>query len=141
MLRRANISTRLTAMAVVFAVAVVSLGGFGYATVSSQVATQRKLTGLAATQGAARTAQYDFANFDGWQTAYAFDVTRLGVSAASDTAASRQAFLQAVAQTRTDLASLGTLGTRNHAIDAARLAVVNGKLAAFMQVDSQIIAF
>ena len=124
MLRRAGISTRLNLMAALSAIALITLVGVAYLAVQGQVTTQRRLTGLAATQAAARTAQFDFADFNGWQTAYAFDVTRLGVPAASDTADSRKAFLASVARTRTDIATLDALGRANHAVDTTRLASV-----------------
>ena len=139
MLRRTSISRRLTALAALFATALVFLVALAYSQVSALVATQHELTALAAARSQARVVQYDFADFNGWQTAYAFDVTRLGPSAAADTADSRKAFLTSVARTRADVTKLAGMSTKQYTLSKAHLDATAAHLGEFMTVDAQIV--
>ena len=109
MLRRYGISVRLNLLVAGFSIALVGLVGVGYNAIHSGIATQQQLVALGDVEAAAQTSQYDFADFNGWQTAYAFDVSRLGASAAADTADSRKQFLASVARTRQNLTMLKKL--------------------------------
>ncbi|HET9656736.1 MAG TPA: methyl-accepting chemotaxis protein [Kineosporiaceae bacterium] len=139
MFKNMGISARLNALVAIFSVAVVALVALGYSAVSGLSATQEDLSGLATLRAAAQTVQYDFANFNGWQTAYAFDVTRDGPSSAADTADSRKAFLDAVSATREHVATLKRLSSGRSESDRALLNSVTAGLDKFMQVDDQII--
>ncbi len=139
MLQRFRISARLIGLAVLVAVAATVLIAVSVSRVSSQRDVQRSVAQTGTLQAAAQTVQFDFADFNGWQTAYAFDVTRLGTSAAADSAESRKAFLASVARTRTNMAALQALaGTAAESVRADISAAAAG-LDTFMQVDSQVI--
>jgi methyl-accepting chemotaxis protein len=140
MLRRVGIAARLYLLAAAIGLAVMALVVVGYVSISGQVSTQNNLVSLAATRAAAQTVQFDFADFNGWQTAYAFDVERLGRSATEDQASSRKAFLGSIARTRTDLANLTKLATANADVDSSSLSEVTSGLDRFMQGDDKIIA-
>ncbi len=140
MLRRVGVTVRLTVLAVVVTVAVVTLVAVGFTELRSQVTVQKEVNALGAARAAAQTVQFDFADFNGWQTAYAFDVTRLGPSAAADSADSRKAFLASVARTRTDIAALQALTANSAASVRTDLSAVAGGLTTFMQVDDQVVA-
>jgi methyl-accepting chemotaxis protein len=140
MLRRVGISVRLYLLAAAIGMAVVVLVAVGYVSMGGQVDTQNRLVSLASTRSAAQTVQFDFGDFNGWQTGYAFDVVRLGRSAADDQASSRKAFLASIARTRTDLANLGQLARATSGVDATALTDVSSGLDQFMQADDKIIA-
>jgi methyl-accepting chemotaxis protein len=139
MLRRAGITARLSALAGMVTLAVTALVLTGYSRLSNQVDTQRELTSLAALAAAAQTSQFDFADFNGWQTAYAFDVARQGAAATSDTAPGRKAFLDAVTRTRANLTALTRLADAQPAAQRDRLDAVGAGLDSFMAVDEEII--
>jgi methyl-accepting chemotaxis protein len=139
MLRRVGISVRLNALVALVCTAMVGLISVGYVGVNSQLAAQQAVNALSDAQAAAQTLQYDFADFNGWQTAYAFDVTRLGSSAASDSADSRKAFLASIARTRRDLDTLRTASAGLKSADQAAITAVSAGLDKFMTADQQII--
>jgi methyl-accepting chemotaxis protein len=78
------------------------------------------------------------ADFNGWQTAYAFDVVRGVPGAADDATGSRKAFLESAAAFRADLTALA--GQPLAAADRDRLNAVLDLFAQFMALDKQIIA-
>ncbi|MDO9396003.1 MAG: HAMP domain-containing protein, partial [Herbiconiux sp.] len=139
MLRRATISTRLTLMAGLSSLALVVTVVLGFSSLTSAVSTQGTLNTLADAQAAAQTVQYDFADFNGWQTAYAFDVTRLGAPATEDDADSRATFLAAVDRTRADIETLRGFEARTSVVDGGGLDEVVATIDEFMAVDQQII--
>jgi diguanylate cyclase (GGDEF)-like protein len=94
---------------------------------------------VAAIRSAAQKIQYDVVSLNGWQTDYAFEVTREGPSAASDAAASRKSFLATITQTRRDLDQLKELTRARPEPDQAVLASVANDLDKFVAVDDQVI--
>ena len=138
MLRRVGISVRLNVLAAVISVAMTVLISIGYVAVSGQLTTQADLQAITRAQDSARVVQYDFADFNGWQTAYAFDVTRLGTKAAADTADSRKAFLASVSRTRKDLETLKRV-TASVSVDRVAIDAAVQGLASFMTLDDQIV--
>jgi len=138
-LRRVGISVRLNVLVALVAVALVGIVGAGYVAVTGQMNTAKEVARLGSATGAAQTAQFDFADFNGWQTAYAFDVARLGPKAAADSADSRKAFLGSVARTRQDLAALAQASTGLPAVNPADLATVTAGLDRFMSLDVEIV--
>jgi methyl-accepting chemotaxis protein len=139
MLKNAGISARMNFLVGIFAVALIGMVVLGYSAVNGQLNGQRTVSELTAMRSMAQTLQYDFADFNGWQTAYAFDVSRQGPAAASDTAASRKSFLDSVARTRQDLASLKPLAASRPQHDQDLLSGVSDGLDKFMRVDDQIV--
>ncbi|HET9654390.1 MAG TPA: methyl-accepting chemotaxis protein [Kineosporiaceae bacterium] len=139
MLKNAGISARMNVLVGIFAVALIGIVVLGYAAVTGQLDAQKELAGMAGMRSAAQTMQYDFADFNGWQTAYAFDVAHQGAQAAADTAPSRKSFLDSVARTRTDLATLKKLAAARPDTDQALLVKASDEVDKFMKVDDQIV--
>ena len=142
MLKNAGIAARLNALAGAVAVSIVALVGVGFYELNTQVKNQEWLNALATTRAAAQQAQFDFADFNGWQTAYSLDVALQGPKAAADDATSRKAFLAAVERTRVNLESLVEAGKVTEADDPAMQAQIQGAvdgLAKFMTLDEQIV--
>ncbi|HET9658174.1 MAG TPA: EAL domain-containing protein [Kineosporiaceae bacterium] len=131
-------SSRLNLLLVIFGVAVAGLGILGSATAGSLVSSQERLSRLACMRSAAQEVQYDFADFNGWQTAYAFDFTHHGPAAITDSAPSRRAFLDAIAAARRDLAKLRDVCGGRPVSDQALLASVSGGLDRFVETDDRI---
>jgi methyl-accepting chemotaxis protein len=88
--------------------------------------------------------QYDFADLNGWQNAYAFSAARQGPAGAVDTAANRKQFLVVAARTRTDLGHLVDLlssTTDGGTSEQQQLAkTAQGKFEQFMTLDARIAA-
>ncbi|WP_088283345.1 methyl-accepting chemotaxis protein [Kineosporia sp. A_224] len=143
MLKNAGIAARLNALAGVVAVSIVALVGIGFYELDTQVANQRSLNDLGNTRAAAQTLQYDFADFNGWQTAYSLDVALQGPKAAADDAPSRKAFLASVERTRKNLAALQEAAKVTEADDPVMRADIQAAadgLEKFMALDKQIAA-
>jgi methyl-accepting chemotaxis protein len=104
----------------------------------AQSASTSRVEGAARIATAAGQVKFRAADFNGWQTAYAFDVIRGENGATSDSAPSRKAFL----------ASAAAFGRESAALAALPLAPEERRLVdgmrrsfrAFMQVDRQVIA-
>ncbi len=78
------------------------------------------------------------ADFNGWQTAYAFDIIRGLKGAAADSASSRSAFLQSAASFRQELGVVQherLTGVQSQAVQTAA-----GAFAQFMNTDNRVIA-
>ena len=138
MLKKACFS-RLNLLLAIFVVAVIGVVTLGYVTATSLVSTQKDLSRIAEIHSAAQQVQYDFANFNGWQTAYAFDVAREGPQAIIEAAPSRKAYLNTVAQARRDLAELRYLARSRPDSDQAVLASVSSSLDEFVRIDDEIV--
>jgi len=107
----------------------------------SAVANQRQATADVQDYGAATRlamqVKFRSADFNGWQTAYAFDVTRGVRGAAADTSESRAAFLASAEAFRTELNALSQ--ARLTAADQATISSVTSMFDEFMAMDSRII--
>jgi methyl-accepting chemotaxis protein len=139
MLRRIGISRRLNVLVGLFVLAVACMVLLNFRSIASLRASQERLADLALHTGQARNLQFDFADFNGWQTAYAFDIVRDGVEQADDTAPSRKAFLAAEKRTRADLEEILKATQGDPAIDSKNLAEVKNLFTEFMQLDEKII--
>jgi methyl-accepting chemotaxis protein len=108
----------------------------------SALADQRRATHLVSdyqvTTRLAMQVKFRSGDFNGWQTAYAFDVARGVPGAAADTSASRASFLTAAQAFRTETAALG----RGRISDAerARIRDMMDLFDHFMTLDEQIAA-
>jgi methyl-accepting chemotaxis protein len=139
LLRRSSIRIRLialallplTALSVVALVAVSGLSTQRQASVSTAVSNSLMQQAL--------QVKYDAADWNGWQTAYAFDAIRGVKDAASDTGDSRKAFLAASAKLDKHLRSLGNSADLTKS-QAARVADAEQAVNAFDSVDSQVAA-
>jgi methyl-accepting chemotaxis protein len=137
--RIGTITARLYFMVGVAVVGVVTLIGVFYTAMHQQQTLQQHLTTLSGLRSAAQTVQYDFTDFNGWQTAYAFDVALQGPKAAADDAPSRKEFLGSVTRAKEDLAELRKRSQAVTAIRQEELAAVADGVNRFMALDDQII--
>jgi methyl-accepting chemotaxis protein len=78
------------------------------------------------------------ADFNGWQTAYAFDVIRGLPSAASDSSSSRKAFLASAADFRKELGVLS--GEQLTAAQRTALNAAKGDFEQFMTTDNRVVS-
>jgi methyl-accepting chemotaxis protein len=111
--------------------------GVGVTAMSRQ---QRATSTVAAYKTATRAAmqvKFRAADFNGWQTAYAFDVARGAEGATADTGESRAAFLASAASFRTEVAALHAVGLTPAERTAADNAVA--EFDRFMALDDVII--
>lgn len=131
--------SRLNLLLWIFVAAVVGVMIIGCFTTRSLVSAHKDLFRTAETHSVAQQVKYDFANFNGWQTGYAFDVAREGPRAISDSAPSRKAYVDAVAMARRDLAELRYLARSRPERDQAVLAAASAELDAFARADDEIV--
>jgi len=122
---------RLIALAVL-PLALVAVLGF-----SSDTNATETVAASADVANDAQSLQYQAADYNGWQTAYAFDVLRGVKGAADDTADSRKAFLASGATLQKKLALLeaNTLT----ADETALVKTAKDAIAAFDETDTQVI--
>jgi methyl-accepting chemotaxis protein len=78
------------------------------------------------------------ADFNGWQTAYAFDVIRGLPNAASDSSSSRKAFLASAADFRKELGVLS--GEQLTAAQRTALNAAKGDFEQFMTTDNRVVS-
>ncbi|MEV4279176.1 methyl-accepting chemotaxis protein [Actinoplanes xinjiangensis] len=83
-----------------------------------------------------KDAKFSAADFNGWQTAYAFDALRGVADAAADTGSSRAAFLASVDTFRTRIEAAAGLAPTDTAEEALRQ--ISGLIDEFMTVDAEI---
>jgi methyl-accepting chemotaxis protein len=140
MLRRTGISTRLNLLAALVAVALICLITVTYTAIGQQATDQREVVSATDAQGAAKTLEYDFADLNGLQSAFALTVSRSGVSAASDSAPARAAYLAAVGRAEADLATLQSRLAGRPAADRVAITGASAALADFRRIDAQAIA-
>ena len=129
-LRRFSIRARLIALAVlplilIAVVALVAVSGF-----SSDTAATAKVASSADIASDAASLQYQAADYNGWQTAYAFDAVRGVKNAADDNADSRKAFLASEKIIETKLATLNANADLT-AEETAEVKTATDALAAF----------
>jgi methyl-accepting chemotaxis protein len=97
-----------------------------------------RLTAAEAANSAALVAKFRTAEFNGWQSGYAFDIIRGVDRATEDTVGQRASFLESSAAFRDDLAQLRSLGLND--AEAALVDTAEKSFERFMKVDEQIIA-
>jgi methyl-accepting chemotaxis protein len=139
MLRRFSIRARLIAAAVVpiiliVVLAVVAIMGFGSAVDATHAAETSNAKARAALE-----LKYQAADWNGWQTAYAFDVSRGVRDAASDTGESRAAFLDSASTLDAEIAEFAARSDLDEA-EVTLLAEARTAYDAFMTVDEQVVS-
>ena len=137
-LRRLRIGTRLNLLIALFVAALAVLGGVGVVQISSAVTAQEQLSAAAALQSQAQTVVRDFADLNGWQNAYAFEVASTGAAAAADTGSNRAVFLKVAERTRASVAELGRRLDGGAQARRDQLATAQGALEKFMTIDATI---
>ncbi|GIE91286.1 methyl-accepting chemotaxis protein [Actinoplanes regularis] len=86
--------------------------------------------------GLMKDAKFSAADFNGWQTAYAFDARRGVPDAAQDTGSSRKSFLESIETFRTTVAAAAEAATSTALRD--ELKQVSALVDEYVTVDSQI---
>jgi methyl-accepting chemotaxis protein len=137
-LRRLHIGTRLNLLVVLFVASLALVGGVAVVQISAAVRAETELTDASTLRSRAQSVVYDFADLNGWQNAYAFQVATSGAAAAQDDATNRKVFLQVAERTRASVADLGRRleGSRQEWRD--QLDVAARGLERFMTLDAQI---
>jgi len=138
LLRRFSIRARLIALGVlplvlILVVSMVAVLGF-----TSDTAASEAVASSADISNDAQSLQYQAADYNGWQTAYAYDVTRGVKGAYEDTADSRKAFLASGAEVarKLDLLKANTALTDAETVQVKK---AEAAITAFNDVDKQII--
>ncbi|MBZ5740991.1 methyl-accepting chemotaxis protein [Nocardioides mangrovi] len=137
--RRTSIAARLVALALVGPVALLAVVALGVEGFSRQQDASTDVQGYLAVAGEAAAVRFQSADWNGWQTAYAFDVLRGEPTAATDEGASRTAFLQSAQQLEAGLRVLAD-DDRVPAGVADEIATAQGAYDDFMAVDTTILA-
>lgn len=130
--------SRLLAGFGVLVVLLCAVGGAGLAATAQLSADAARVAEAQSLTADAGTAKYRTADFNGWQTAYAFDIARGVAGATSDEGTSRQAFLASAAAFRADLERLhGHLLPADQELD---LTAASAAFEEFLNVDQEVIA-
>jgi methyl-accepting chemotaxis protein len=138
LLRRLRIGTRLTLLIVLVVAALSVVGGVGAVQISRAVAAQAELTRTSMLRSHAQTVVHDFADLNGWQNAYAFQVATSGPEAAADGSSNRKVFLQVADRTRASVADLTRRLEGSPQAWRDQIALAAGKLEQFMSIDATI---
>ena len=136
--RKLKIGKRLLAafgliVALIVVITIVGvIGGNAQSNAASQLTASQRLT------HEAMQVKFRGADFNGWQTGYAFDVIRGLKGATSDSAPSRASFLASAASFRKELATLD--GERQTPAEQAATTAVKNSFDQFMATDNQVIS-
>ncbi|MBG0814246.1 methyl-accepting chemotaxis protein [Planomonospora sp. ID82291] len=133
-----KVGARLGSAFAVVGVLLCGAVGVGAVGISSAREATDHLEASTAVRGAALTAKFRTADFNGWQTGYAFDVIRGVPNAADDAVGQRKNFLASTEAFRGDLDKLESMGLT--ATQRADLQRAEAAFEDFMNVDEQIIA-
>lgn len=139
-LRGVGIGVRLRALPGALMLVIAVLAVVGYRQITSGVTAAGKLADGAVMESSVLTVQYDFADLNGWQNAYAFDAVRPGAGRVEDTAGNRKVFLEVAARTRLDLRALAEQLIGDPPAWAALEVAAQQKFDQFMTVDARIAA-
>jgi methyl-accepting chemotaxis protein len=138
-MRRLRISTRMiSAMALLL----VLLGALAIVALSAISAQRRATETVSAYRDTTRLAmqiKFRAADFNGWQTAYAFDAVRGIADAAAPTGAGRRSFLASAQSFRTEADALRRTGRLSDA-EQHQLAAAMSRFDQFMSLDNQVAA-
>ena len=137
-LRRVRVVTRLSAGFLAVALCVLAIWAVALSSAGGTRTAATSLSDALARVEAAMQVKFRSADFNGWQTAYAFDIVRGAKGATDDTAPSRAAFLASMKTFGTELDTLAA--AHLSASEAAAVEVVRTAFAAFAATDQEIIA-
>ncbi|GIF38844.1 methyl-accepting chemotaxis protein [Actinoplanes xinjiangensis] len=136
MLTRMRLGVRLAvAFAIIVGLMLIMMAE-ALATSSSQHTATDRMERAQQFVATVKDAKFSAADFNGWQTAYAFDALRDVADAAADTGSSRKAFLASVDTFRTRTEAAAGLAPTGAAQDA--LQRIGGLVDEFMTVDAEI---
>jgi methyl-accepting chemotaxis protein len=137
-LRKTKIAVRLVVSMTLPLVLIVGMILVGLSAMSGQRRATADVQDYRAATRLAMQVKFRAADFNGWQTAYAFDVSRDVRGATADTAESRAAFLASAKAFRTELAALN--GVRLTAAERATVRSATTLFDRFMAMDVKIIS-
>ncbi|BCJ48668.1 hypothetical protein Asp14428_01430 [Actinoplanes sp. NBRC 14428] len=109
----------------------------GLSAIANQAAATTKVADYERTTRMAMQVKFRSGDFNGWQTAYAFDVSRGVPDAAADTAGARKSFLASVAAFRSEVAALRE--GRLSAEERSHLDRMEAAFGEFMTLDQRIV--
>jgi methyl-accepting chemotaxis protein len=135
-LRRIRISVRMVAAMALLLALLVCIAAFGLTAITTLRRSTATVSEFNSITRLSMQVKFRSADFNGWQTAYAFDVARDVPDAAADGGGSRAAFLASAQAFRTELDALGrvrlTRDQRTQLTEATTL------FDQFMELDRQI---
>ncbi|MEV6850768.1 methyl-accepting chemotaxis protein [Actinoplanes sp. NPDC051411] len=134
-LNRMRLGVRLAAAFSVVVMLLLVVMGVALATSARQQAAADRMERAQQFVVAVKDAKFSAADFNGWQTAYAFDALRGVSDAASDTGSSRKAFLASVQTFRTRVEAAASTAPSSAQADVQQITAV---LDQFVSVDAQI---
>jgi methyl-accepting chemotaxis protein len=137
-LRSVRISSRLVAAMVVLLGLLVAVVAVGLSAIADQARASVTLADYSQANQLAKQVKFRSADFNGWQTAYAFDIVRGVDDAAADTAAAREAFLASAAAFRTELQAVRDAHVTP--AEADHLDTILGHFDEFMALDQTIVS-
>ncbi|GAA2641287.1 hypothetical protein GCM10010399_88850 [Dactylosporangium fulvum] len=137
-LRRTRVATRLAVGFLIVSLCVVAIWVTAITSARGTRATAEDLSAAQAQLGAAEQLKYRITDVSGWQAGYAFDIVRGAPDAASDTAETRAAFLQAMRDLSDEIDAMARLplsASQTNAVQAIRAAYTQ-----YVALDDQVIA-
>jgi methyl-accepting chemotaxis protein len=137
-LRNVRISTRLVGVMVVLMTLLITMVAIGLSAISDQAEATDTLAERQRSVQLAKQVKFRSADFNGWQTAYAFDVVRGVPGAADDSAEGRSAFLASAQAFRRELDTVRT--ARLTADEDKLIAAISTGFDRFMTLDQTIVA-
>ncbi|GLY99510.1 methyl-accepting chemotaxis protein [Actinoplanes sp. NBRC 103695] len=136
-MRRLRISARLTATVLILLALLTGVAVVGLTAISAQRDATRTVSDYRETTRLAGQVKFRAADFNGWQTAYAFDAVRGIRGAATDAGDSRKTFLASADAFRAELTELERSG-RLTAAERQALGTTRTEFDRFMALDQQI---
>ncbi|WP_203996953.1 methyl-accepting chemotaxis protein [Virgisporangium aurantiacum] len=133
-----SVGVRLTVNAVVTLALLLGVAALGYSVTSKQSRLAGEANDAALVVEAAKQVKFRSADFNGWQTAYAFDVARGLPNAVADSSDSRKQFLAAADAFQDELGALESLA--HSAAIRATVAAIRTAFTDFVATDQQIVA-
>ncbi|MEO6205936.1 MAG: methyl-accepting chemotaxis protein, partial [Mycobacteriales bacterium] len=137
-LQNLGVGQRLGAAFGLITLLLLAVVGVALNTNASQQRTERALLEQQRAGEAALQVKFRAADFNGWQTAYAFDAVRKAKGALDDTSGNRKEFLDSTAAFRTELAALDTYAELKGS--RADTEIISRGFEQFMALDARIVA-
>ncbi len=134
-LRRVRVLTRLSVGFAVLALCVVLVCLVAVFSASSTASTATSMSQSLTQVDASMQLKFRSADFNGWQTAYAFDISRGAPNATSDTAPSRAAYLASAHDFATELDTYAALPLSP--AETAQVQTVRAAFAEFVATDTE----
>jgi len=136
-LRRVRISTRLVIAMTVLLVLLGAVVAIGLSAIAGQARATATVADYERTTRLAMQVKFRSGDFNGWQTAYAFDVSRGVTGAAEDSADARASFLASATAFRAELAELRSGRLTDE--ERAHADRIEAAFAEFMTLDREIV--